>query len=144
MRKRDDKGLETPEAIVSKGIIRTDLTSISSICMTYTPFSYVSGLGGTRRYGSTVGYKCAFGHISRAYESKSVKDRNFPRSLDLVARCIRHDHRRHCTSVSNKNYIDASLHYTNKPKTPPLCRSYNLITTTKTINCVPKNPPFQR
>ena len=40
MWKRDNKGLETSEAIISKGIIRTNLTSISSICMTYAPFSY--------------------------------------------------------------------------------------------------------
>ena len=102
--------------------------------MTYAPFSYVSVLGGTKRYGSTVGYKCAFGYISRACEWKSVNDRYFPRSLGLVIRCVRHDDCRHCTLVSDKDHIDVYLYvlYQQTHKSP-LCRSYNLITMPKHV-----------
>ena len=40
MPKRSDKGLETTKVRLSQGIIRIDFSSISSMCMTYAPFSY--------------------------------------------------------------------------------------------------------
>lgn len=42
VRKRDDVGSKPSRAIISKGMIRTDLASISSICMSYAAFSYMN------------------------------------------------------------------------------------------------------